>query len=258
MTTFSDLMTLLLTFFVLLYSFSTVDAQKFREAAASLQAVLTGTPYISIMQDDMTMTDPDPGMGFNETIDEFSVPVVPDEEEEDGADGEDDGADELDWKLEQRIMSMYEDIFEFVNRYGLEDEVQVSVTTRGVLLNIRDTVLFDSGRSYVKQEGEAVLDRLGELLNRFDHEVEVVGHTDNRPINSGRFPSNWELSVDRATQVVHYLIDRVGMSPRRLKAAGYGEFRPVAANDTAANMAKNRRVNMLVVLDEEVGGFIGN
>ncbi len=239
MTTFSDLMTLLLTFFILLYSFSTIDAIKFERAAAALQAVLTGNPSTIIFENDAHAGDTVP----------LEDPVPFPREEIVPADTQ--------WELEQEILAMYETIKSYVDQFGLEADVQVSVTTRGVLVNISDAVLFDSGQAFIKPEGRELLSTMGQLLQRLENEVEVMGHTDNRPINTLQYPSNWELSVDRATRVVHFLIDEEGIAPGRLKASGYGEFRPVAPNNSPENMALNRRVNLLIVIDEEVGEQFG-
>jgi chemotaxis protein MotB len=122
-----------------------------------------------------------------------------------------------------------------------------------ITLTMVDRILFKSGEATLTPEGEQVLRKLGGVLASVDKLVEVSGHADNQPIESQRkqlFPTNWELSVARATNVVRFLQDKVGIKPRRLKAAGYGSYRPVASNATPAGRAKNRRIEILLLPDK--------
>ncbi len=120
-------------------------------------------------------------------------------------------------------------------------------TRRGILIRLENEVLFDSGKADIKPAAIQSLDKIAEILKDIPNSIRVEGHTDNIPINTERFPSNWELSTQRALAVVSYLIEKVGIDPARLSAAGYGESRPLVANDSAAARARNRRVEILVV-----------
>jgi len=235
LTTYSDLVTLLLTFFVLLYTFSSIDAAKFKSIATSLQLALTG--YISILEGEPPGIDGDvEGYLPNDNLDEQLGNL----DEKLNQNGE-----ALD-PLEQEIKKIYKRVQEFVEKEGLGADVRLRTDRRGVIIDISDNVLFDTGKADLKPESKELLDKLTELINSFDNNIIVEGHTDNVPIRNSQFSSNWELSVHRATTVVHYFIEEKNISPERLSAAGYGEYRPIAPNDTAEHRALNRRVNILL------------
>jgi len=235
--TFSDLMTLLLTFFILLYSISTVSEAKFRQAAASLQSVLSGNPSTMIFNETPSGAD---SMPFD--------PVVPQPIPN--------PVEQPDFNAE--IIEMYKTIKEFIQENGLNADIEVTYNARGVLVNISEAVLFESGSSDIKNEGQTLLDTMAILLQTIDKDIEVQGHTDNQPIQTSKYPTNWELSVDRAVQVARYFIQRHNIAPERLKAAGFAEFQPLAPNDTPENRALNRRVNLLIILEQESGGNYGS
>lgn len=231
--TFSDLMTLLLTFFILLYSISTVSEAKFRQAAASLQSVLSGNPSTMIFNETPSGAD---SMPFD--------PVVPQPIPN--------PVEQPDFNAE--IIEMYQTIKDFIEENGLNADIEVTYNARGVLVNISEAVLFESGSSAIKNEGQTLLDTMARLLQTIDKDIEVQGHTDNQPIQTSKYPTNWELSVDRAVQVARYFIQQHSIAPERLKAAGFAEFQPLAPNDTPENRALNRRVNLLIILEQESGG----
>lgn len=127
-------------------------------------------------------------------------------------------------------------------------DVMLSMQDRGLVVTVLDKVLFDSGKSNIKETAEGTLGKVSEILNRDskDHVVYVEGHTDNEPIRYSGWKSNWELSTTRATEVLHHLSDLGGVNPRRLVASGYGEYHPVNSNDTPEGRDKNRRVDIVI------------
>lgn len=146
---------------------------------------------------------------------------------------------------------------------GLEAQMRTALQSRDVAIselkgkltvNILDRILFDSGESTLKPEGEQVLREIAGVLTQYPkRQIHVIGHTDNVPIRAtawSRHPSNWELSTARATAAVRFLHEKAGVDPQRLGAVGHGEFRPVADNSTIEGRAKNRRI-AIVVLPEE-------
>lgn len=130
---------------------------------------------------------------------------------------------------------------------GIKD-VALSMQDRGLVITFLDKVLFDSGKDVIKPQGEAALKKVADVITAkaSDLNVGVEGHTDNVPIKYSRWKSNWELSTARATSVLHYLVDN-GVSPHKLAAIGYGEFRPVASNDTKEGRQLNRRVEIVIL-----------
>jgi chemotaxis protein MotB len=149
---------------------------------------------------------------------------------------------------------------------SLEDQLRAELESKDVTIsqlqgkltvNILDRILFDSGEAILKPDGEAVLQKVASILTQHPEiKVHVIGHTDNVPIRvtaRSRFPSNWELSTERALAAVRFLTERAGVPPQRLGAVGYGEFRPVADNATVEGRARNRRIAITILPDELVG-----
>ena len=142
---------------------------------------------------------------------------------------------------------MLDIVSDFVEREGLEAEVTLRADRRGVIIEIKDTILFDPGKAELKKNSREILDKITLLIQEFENKIIIEGHTDNVPINTYRFPTNWELSAIRATTVVRYFIEERGVDPERLSVAGYGEYQPIAPNDSPENRSLNRRVNILIV-----------
>ncbi len=149
-----------------------------------------------------------------------------------------------------QMKNTYESLVSEMKQEIKEGEIQITQLKDKLTVNMVDKILFDSGSAVVKAKGQKVLDRVAEILKKVtDRQIRVEGHTDNVPISASlaeRFPSNWELSTARATTVVRYLQSR-GLDPKILSAGGYGEYQPVAPNDTDVNKAKNRRIEIVLV-----------
>ncbi|MBT8339421.1 MAG: flagellar motor protein MotB, partial [Desulfatitalea sp.] len=119
-------------------------------------------------------------------------------------------------------------------------------TPQGIQLTLDEALLFPSARAQLTGEGLAMLEQISRAIKPLNRHIRVVGHTDDRPIRSRRFASNWELSAARAVSVVAFFIQQGGIAPTRLSAAGYGASRPRAPNDTPGNRARNRRVEIIL------------
>lgn len=229
MTTFSDLMSLLLTFFLLLFSMSNVSNEKFTQAAQSLSSSLIGGGE-GIM-DGVIVPFEDDNTGTNET-------VVPAEELE--APG-----------LDPALIEIYNRVINFVEKNDLEDKVIITADSKGVYVNVSNAILFGKESASISREGRSVLKSVGKLLNQLDNRVVIEGHTDDIPNAYGQYPTNWELSVGRAVSVLRYLNENEHVDARRLSAVGYGENQPLAPNNSEENRARNRRVNIVVVYEPE-------
>ncbi|MCF7800568.1 MAG: OmpA family protein [Candidatus Marinimicrobia bacterium] len=211
MVTFGDMVTLILTFFVLLLSFAKVDANKFEIATSSLRGVLGA-------------------------LENQKIPFFRDAQKPQVYDllNQKPGAKRV-RELNQKMEAM-----------GMQNDVSVTGTENGVTIRMGDRVLFDVGKTKILDSAKPILDILAESLENDAERILVSGHTDNIPIHTEKFPSNWELSSTRAVEVVRYLIDYNGIDPRILVAAGYGEYSPLMPNNSPENRQINRRVEFEV------------
>lgn len=219
LTTYSDMVTLLLCFFVLLFSFSSVDAEKFKSIMRSFQG---GAGVLS---------------GGN-TID---IPLNPIEDDLD-----------VDFELHQ-LMGYLEEYIEFL---GLGESIIIQPEERGIVIRFMDNIFFDLGSAVIKQEAFEILKSVAELLNReefINRQIKVEGHTNSDPIvKMSKFPTNWELSATRATNVLRYLVEVEAIDGGRISSSGYSFYRGIAPNDTPENKAKNRRVDIVILKDAYV------
>ncbi len=250
MSTFSDLMNLLLCFFVLLFSMSTVDAQKFEEVAASFaQTFSVFTAGATAIGDGMLISN---GVSQLNALDEYinSTGYEADEDYD---------AEDIAKKLEQDALAaaeaaklaaseeLEEKVSEAMSETGLDQMVELDYTSQYVELTLNGALLFDSGKAELKESAFPILDQIGVILERYsDSVVEIEGHTDSVPINSARFPSNNELSDARALSVFYYLVENTNLDPSLIKHSGRGEYVPVADNSTAEGRALNRRVEIKI------------
>lgn len=223
--TYSDTITLLLTFFILLYAMASLDQQKMDKLSQAFKTVMGGESGETLMKYDLYKGEV-PLIGGEADIENFT----------DEAETEQD--------------KMYNHVKKFVEENDLGDVVDIINSERGTVIQLRDNILFETASSTLREDSKDVLNKINSLIASVPNHILVEGHTDNRSINTAEFPTNWELSVDRAVNVVRYFIEAMGQDPAKFSAAGYGEFKPVAENDSAANMAKNRRVNILIMTND--------
>lgn len=219
MNTYADMVTLLLCFFVLMFSMSAVEIDKFKAVMFSLQGAL------GIM----------PGS---------ATPVVP--PDNDVFEPQDLQALLLAQEM-AAIQALAAEFEEELAGAGLASQVTVQTEERGLVLRFADRVLFDVGLDELRPESRQVLLKVGELLAKVQNPIRIEGHTDNWAIDTLRFPSNWELSTGRATRVVRFFIEEAGLTASQLQAAGYGEYCPIDTNDTVEGRQKNRRVDVIVL-----------
>jgi chemotaxis protein MotB len=147
---------------------------------------------------------------------------------------------------EETIIKLSQEIKEYVNEKGLNETVEVNITGIGVQIDIKDKLFFETAKANLKEESLGILNVIGQKLKDLPNEIMVEGHTDNIPINTYEFKSNWELSAARAINVVRYLSEKLGVDPKRLSAIGNGEYKPKVENDSEANRQLNRRVNIVI------------
>lgn len=152
--------------------------------------------------------------------------------------------------LEEGLGPLIKQLVEIRDNFGLQKDVEFAISTEGLVLQVSDSALFDRGVAEISPKAFPFLNMIADIISKSTHNVSVEGHTDNLPIHTARFPSNWELSTTRAVNVLRYLVNKGKCSPKRLSAAGFGEFQPIFPNDTAEHRARNRRVEFVFVPEE--------
>ena len=214
MTTFSDMVTLLVTFFVMLVSVSEVKKERFQKALSQFP----GRPSI-LMQ---------------ESVMKMNTPPQPTQEHK-----------------SRRRDGNYDRLLEYLHEKGLQDKVQVDMRQDGLHLAITDSVMFRVGQTSLLPRAKELLGIMSSVITARVFSVVVEGHTDNRPIRTARFASNWELSTGRASSVARFLMAQdTPLPPSQYAVAGYGPYRPRATNATASGRARNRRVEIFLRWDK--------
>lgn len=274
MGTFSDMMTLLMCFFVMLFAMSNVDEAKFDEVSQSFQqnfSIFKGGA--KAIGDGVLVSN---GVSQLNMLDEYinSTGKVADSdtketELKENATGEQDsklqeladqlGASQEEIKelqksienLEAEKMKLSEELAEKIEESLAENfmsnQVDVSFDANCVILSLNGAFLFDSGKADLKTEAKPILNKIGKILNRYaDNTVEIEGHTDSVPLNGGRYENNDVLSSYRALAVFNYLKDNASIDPGIMKHSGRGEYMPIADNSTPEGRAKNRRVEIKI------------
>ncbi len=134
-----------------------------------------------------------------------------------------------------------------IDEYDYGQNVQLVENERGITIRILDNILFNTGEAKLNPGSKSILSKLAKVLRTIPNDIRIEGHTDNVPINTPKYPSNWHLSVARATNTAYYLMNTEGLSPERVTIVGYAEYKPIASNDTPAGRAQNRRVDIIIL-----------
>ena len=146
---------------------------------------------------------------------------------------------------------MYESVKEFVQENRLDSTIEIAQNEKGVVLQLKDSILFQSGQAELKTESSEILDKINTLISIMPNSVIIEGHTDNIPISNSKFKDNWDLSSIRATNVLRYFTEVKHQDPSKFRAAGYGEYKPLKENTSDENRAQNRSVNILIESNNE-------
>lgn len=227
---YADFITLLFAFFVVLYASSQMDRKKVVQVSAAIKGAFEQLGAFSGNAADVHAQQP---------LDTAALTAVA-------------------ARTDQAGIPVPEDPFPDVNKLksDLQDalgeqiekhEIEIHATPEGLVVSLREIGFFNSGEATLLAEGQATLTRIAGVLLEKGFQIRVEGNTDNVPIHTGRFKSNWELSTARATEVVSLLVEQHGFDPTLISAAGYSEFRPVASNDTEEGRKQNRRVDLVIV-----------
>ena len=219
---YADILTLLLALFIVLFASSSVDEKKLQQMSAVFNEIFTsGT---GVMDNPAVVQTPN---GSTSDIQSGASKYMEDQE---------------------RLLETQNRVDEFIAINELENQFETKLTEEGLLITIRDSILFDMGRAEVKKEYKTIADEIAQLL-MFDppRNIVITGHTDNVPINNSEFDSNWDLSVMRAVNFMKEVVTgNEELDPKYFSVKGFGEFQPIASNETEEGKAKNRRVEVLV------------
>lgn len=244
MTTFSDLMNLLLCFFVLLFSMSSVDVEKFELVVASLQSSFSILPSGGASIGDGMMVSS--GVSQLPMLDIYYNQMANSESET-----EQEGEKELKEEYQENALAESEEMAEHIEKlaeqYGIQDQVEIDFNAEYVLINLNGTLLFDSGKSELKAEANPLIEKIGRILQSYNENmIEVEGHTDNVPISTVKYKDNNVLSMFRALTVADFLREVTTITPSHIKSSGRGEYVPIADNSTPEGRARNRRVEIKI------------
>ena len=280
---YADFITLLFAVFVTLYAMSYVDKQKVEQVVASTNAAFgltrsNATPAFNVIQSSDIM--PVPGV-VAEKKKKMTKPESGDPGRQEEKKTEKEKAEEEKKKQEneaklktgaaddipppdqnlaakqekeikpraeaQEFEKIKETISASLKAKGAEDKVKLTIDSRGLVISLKDTEFFDSGSASVRLWSKPLLNDIATAINKYTNAIRIEGHTDNIPIKTAAFPSNWELSTARATNIVQYLVTTHAFAPEKLSAIGYGEYRPIADNITEEGRQKNRRVDVVIL-----------
>jgi len=205
---------ILLCFFIMLSSFASMEASRVTQFVRSFVQAVSVLPG---------------GMSF-EAGKEVTLPsshIVP---------------------IQSELARIFQDLKLYATTYGLTDDVTLELTEKGLNMRLADRALFKSGTARMSPEARPLLEKIGSVLSATDLMAQIEGHTDNVPIQTGTYRTNWELSTARSVNVLRYLLEAFQITPDRLSAAGFGEYQPLVPNDSGVNRAKNRRVEIILTV----------
>lgn len=228
---YSDVLTLLLALFIVLFAMSKVDEQKFKQMAESFrEAFSAGNPQAGLLPSNVSLAPvvaPPP-------------PPPPTQTPASRKSGIDEETNQL--------SALKRQLDAYIATNNLKAQLETEMTDEGLVLIIKDTLFFRSGSASMIPQSEPIAASIATMLTTIDQKVVVSGHTDNVPINTSEFPSNWDLSSKRAVNFMRYILQREpSLQPDRFSAVGYGEYQPVAINTTEEGRQRNRRVELLIM-----------
>jgi chemotaxis protein MotB len=231
---YSDLMTLLLALFIVLYAASSVNTSKFDELSRAFKTAFSS------------------GLGVldNSTVLETNSAARRTTENETRKSGDKsrESRAELQQQEQQNLEQLKQQLDKYIKQNGLSSQLMTQLNQSQLLITIRDNALFPSGSANVKPDSQKLASAIGTMLQDYpDYEILVTGHTDDQPINTAEFPSNWELSSKRAINFMKILLENKAFDPKRFSATGYGEFRPLGSNGSDEGRASNRRVEVSIL-----------
>jgi chemotaxis protein MotB len=229
---YADFITLLFILFLVLFAMSQVDVRKFESLIESFANRGAG---ISVLEEN-------PGSLVPKKSNQMMGPENQSDEKMSTKEKEQKNINE-----DNRLRKLKQEIEDYASANGLQDAISAQIEENGLNLLITSGILFKSGEADLLPSAIGIIDGIFQKLLEYDNEIRVEGHTDNTPIHTAKFPSNWELSTARSVNVIRHMIEERGFDPSRLSAVGYGEYHPIDTNETAEGRTKNRRVEIIVL-----------
>ena len=226
---YADFVTMLLALFMVMFATTSMGDTKVKDVNKSIQKVFTSQSIEQTTKDE----------------------IVKNIEEKQDTQSQLDNTGKTLLEGGNGILDSGQLIEEFKKDIELNSSIKVLKEPRGVVIRLNDTMLFDQGSAIIKPEAMATLDRIAASLDKFKNPIVIEGHTDSMPIRNEKYPSNWELSTSRATNIIKYLTEKYKFPPSRLSAVGYGEYMPIEKNDTPQGRAKNRRVDIIILSSDK-------
>ena len=238
MNTYGDMVTLLLTFFVLLFSFSTINAQKWEEIVYSM----SGAPYVAVqaLDPDEIIAEAMDGDTWDPTTEmPPQSSVTPGAEQDTGLTGN-----------RKRFVQLYEKIQEHIRVNQLQSVLKAQKEEdESILIRMTDSALFESARVEIRPDAQVILQDICGIIDEYNDMIDTIwieGHTDSVPISSDKYKDNTDLSAMRATNVRRFVLNIMAIDPSKVVPIGYGEYRPVDTNDTEQGKSNNRRVDFVI------------
>jgi len=233
---YADFITLLFAVFVTLYAMSQTDKKKVEQVAASYRSAFGVTTGASSGKPQLiNKTDMMPIPSMKAQLKNVEKPKT-----------KGDGTLKMQ-ATKKDFKEILVSLEKFLSEKKAQDKVQIEITKRGLVISLKEAGFFDSGSATVKPASFELLAKMAETLLPYGNQISFEGHTDNIPMRSATFQSNWELSTARATNLARFFMDRHGLNPEKIAVTGYGEYRPVADNATEEGRKQNRRVDLVLL-----------
>lgn len=254
---YADILTLLLALFIVLFAASEVNSQKFQEISDSFNKELQGgtgildnQSAVETFEETSKLAEPNDS---DPTEGEATTPPPEDAEEDDKIEMTAEEIEQLALAEDYKELAAIQDkVKAYIAERNMEDKLEAELTSKGLVLKIKDGVLYGSGSADLSGESQKIAREIGNMLvTDPPRSIFIEGHTDNVPSNSVQFPSNWELSSARAINFMKILLENDELDPKKFSATGFAEHQPIAGNDTPEGRAENRRVEVLISLYAE-------
>lgn len=251
---YADVLTLLLALFIVLFAASEVNSQKFQEISDSFNQELQGGTGILDQQSAVETFEETSKLAEPNDVDptegEATTPPEVEEEIDDKIEMTAEEIEQLALAEDYKELAAIQDkVKAYIAERNMEDKLEAELTSKGLVLKIKDGVLYRSGSADLSEESQTIAEEIGKLLvTDPPRSIFIEGHTDNIPSTSDRFPSNWELSSARAINFMKILLENNELDPTKFSATGFAEHQPIASNETAEGRAENRRVEVLISL----------